>query len=201
LPSKQLHFRGATIRAWNGTQREGIMVQRVRVACDVTRTVAEEMGWDDLLFASERELRTGAKRIPLTGELGIEAFKLTPDGMAQHAIELLATEARDFEVSFSGGGDEDEPSKSDAEMRFTVVLADTASLATIENYMRIAGKAAAKLRVTVKGDNQMKLGEDAPAVGDEPESDDEPMAPEPPLASVVNMGERSRPRGAKPGVQ
>lgn len=190
MPTKQLHFRGATIRAWNGTQREGIMVQRVRVACDVTRTVAEEMGWDDLLFASERELRTGAKRIPLTGELAVEAFRLTPDDMKQHAIELLATEARDFEVSFSGGGGEDEPSNADAEMRFTLVLADAASLATIENYMRIAGKAAAKLRVTVKGDNQMKLGEDAPAVGDEPESDDEPMAPEAkeaPLASVSEM--------------
>lgn len=34
------------------------MVRRIRVACDVTRTIAEEMGWDDLLFASERELRT-----------------------------------------------------------------------------------------------------------------------------------------------
>ena len=101
-----IQLRGARISTINFAGNESGIICRIHFRADLSRPVADRMGWAILTGDSETELISGlGKTFPLKGELSVESAKLTPNGLLKNqAIEFIGIGIKDFKVATKGGG-------------------------------------------------------------------------------------------------
>ena len=191
-----IQFRGARISSLNFAGNEAGAVCRIHFRSDLSRPVAERMGWGILVGESETEIVPGlGKSFPLKGELAVESMKLTPNGdLKNQVIDFIGTEAKDFKIVTKGGGSDPDEDPVETELRFTVTYPAEAAKKVLGYYLTVLGEPA-NLKMKVAKDAQMKLGEDsaedeaeeaeAQAAAEEEES--KPGRRAPALASVRQM--------------
>lgn len=177
-----LQFRGVELRAWNGKIEEAGPVHRLKFLADMSRPVARALGVEQLLFEGEEEtMREIEEDLSIKGHRRITSFKLDPNGMKQHAIELTGTDL-EYEIYTKAGKEEDDP--KEAHIRISIATGDPFRI--VEEYAKVAGQAKAVLKVKLAADQQMKLDEQIADEEEEAESG-EGDGDGPALASVVEM--------------
>ena len=177
-------FRGAELRAWTGKIEESGPVHRIKFLADLSRPVAQALGCEEQLYESENPqdntLRETHNDIKVSGKLRVDRIKVTPNGMKQHAFEMVAQDL-EWEIYTKQGKEEDDP--KEARVSMAIITGDSFNL--VENYARIVGTVAAQVRCVLPDGKQLKLH------ADEPEEEEAAAAEEadegPALASVVEM--------------
>ena len=181
-----LQFRGAELRAWTGKIEEDGPIHRLKFLADLSRPAARDLGCEDLFFDGDSEkIRESPVAISVKRTLRAESFKITPNGMQQHTLELDA-QALECELYTVQGKEEDDP--PEGHIRLSITAGKV--FGPVERYVKAVGTGAGVLRVKLNGDGQMKLGEEAEAESEEAEE-----AHPAPLASFGDMGETTRKRG------
>lgn len=176
-----LQFCGVELRAGNWKTEEGGPVHRLKLLADLSKVAARGLGVEDYFFDedNEKEIR---EEITIRGALKITEFRLEPNGMKQHTLEIPATDL-DWEIytKMAKSGDDDDP----AECRIRIELTTTSPAKLVDEFVRTCGTVACVMKVKLASDPQMSLKEDE----DKPQ---ESAGGEPPLASAREMQETAR---------
>ena len=159
---KKLLCRGARITHVDQRVAEGNCFARVHVACDLTKELVEELGWESVLH--EGQFSEAVKKLVLGSELRLEEIGLKLNGTAGTALECVATEAKAFTVSRIKG---DTEGSLETVLYFQVV---TTAWQLVTDYFGRMGEAEGVLslvmapeqtKLQVIEDKQMQLGDDA----------------------------------------
>lgn len=125
---------------------------RVNGTSDITRDVAEAMGWE--IMHSQDGVLAGLKNTSLKGEMNLSKLSLIPNGAKQGQIEdLPVSVARNFKLSVSEG---EEGSTDDVILQFIITAPPTSARRLLDYHLRF-GCADAQLKLEVVGDSQPKL--------------------------------------------
>lgn len=187
-----IQFRNTRISQFNTAIKEGGPICRLHLRCDLSRPVAEQMGWE--IMVEENGILCGIDSADLEGKVQAASVKLIPNGdLKNQQIEFVGFEAKDFKVKTAGGGEGDDDPPLSTELRFILTFAPEAA-ANVLKYYLIVGSEAALMKVTVAKEQQMKLGEDAEDGDEEPaeESPEEPQGPALASAREVRASVRKR---------
>lgn len=174
---------------------------RVNGTSDITRDIAEVMGWE--IMHSADGVLAGLKKTSLKGEMNLSKMTLVPNGAKQGQIEdLPVSVARNFKLSVSEG---EEGSTDNVMLEFIITAPPTSAKRLIDYHLRF-GCADAQLKLEVVGDPQPKLDlkpsnqmdltpepEDA-----EPEEDDDSEVDLAPAQTLPRMPRRDRTRKVAP---
>lgn len=172
-----IQFRGARISTINFAGNESGIISRIHFRADLSRPVADRMGWAILAGDSETELISGlGKTFPLKGELSVASVKLTPNGLLKNqAIEFIGIDVKDFKVATKGGGSEPEDDPLETELRFTMTFPPDAAKRVLDYYLAVQGEPA-NLKVKIAKEQQMSLGEDVEESDDDADEKEEENA-------------------------
>lgn len=140
-----LIFRGVVLRYVDMRLKDGIIFSRLHVAADMTRPVAEEMGWQAALDTD------GWDSMRLAGILRISQLTMKVSGLTQE-LEIKAEEARDF---IAARITDDDGNSVSRELRFLIVTNDHPAL--VYEYWQAVGEAKAELKVKLQDDPQKEL--------------------------------------------
>ena len=167
-----IQFRGARISTINFARNESGIICRIHFRADLSRPVADRMGWAILTGDSETELISGlGKTFPLKGELSVESAKLTPNGLLKNQmIDFLGIDIKDFKVATKGGGSDPDDDPIETELRFTLTFRSEAAKKVLGYYLAVQGEPA-NLKIKIAKEQQMSLGED---VEEEEEAEEAP---------------------------
>jgi hypothetical protein len=160
------------------------LILRIHGSCDLTKTLAEKMGWE--IMHSESGILNGLASASLSGELNLSSLTLTPnEDLKSNKIEdVPASIARDFKLTTRGGNEEgDEP---ETLIKFVITLPLTSAKRIVDYRLKV-GAADAQLKLNVIGDAQMNLGDQEEA--QEPEK---ATKAEPPLASAREVKQATK---------
>lgn len=164
---------------------------RIHGSCDVTKTIAERMGWE--IMHSESGILSGLASASLSGELNLTWLTLIPNGdlKPQKIEEVPAKLARDFKLTTKSGDDGD---ADEAGLKFVITLPATSAKRIVDYRLKV-GAADAQLKLNVIGDAQMNLA-------DQEEAQEPAAKPSPVLASAREMdnAKANREAAAKKGV-
>jgi hypothetical protein len=170
---------------------------RIHGSSDITRTIAEKMGWE--IMHSESGVLSGLSSASLSGELNLAWLSLIPNGdlKPQSITEVPAKLARDFKLTTRQG---EEGDAEEAGLKFVITLPATSAKRIIDYRLKV-GAADAQLKLNVIGDAQMNLNEQAEADAEEEKATARP-AGGPMLASASEMEQAKKNRDAakKAGV-
>ncbi len=176
---------------------------RVNGTSDITRDIAEAMGWE--VMHSADGVLAGLKKTSLKGEINLSKMTLVPNGAKQGQIEdLPASVARNFKLSVSEG---EEGSTDDVMLEFIITAPPTSARRLIDYHLRF-GCADAQLKLEVIGDtqakldlapsNQMDLEPDDDEPEEEEEEDDDTEVDPAPAQTLPRMPRRDRSRKVAP---
>ena len=154
-----IQFRNTRISQMNVATQEAGPVVRLHIRSDLSRPVAEKMGWE--IMVDESVILHGIDGAKLKGVVSAANVKLIPNGeLKNQQIEFVGGEAKDFKVVTSGGGEEEDDPPLTTELRFTLTFTPE-SAPRVLKYLLAVGQGSALMKVTVAKEQQMKLGEDA----------------------------------------
>ena len=161
-----IQFRNTRISQMNIATQEAGPVVRLHIRSDLSRPVAEKMGWE--IMVDESVILHGIDGAKLKGVISAAGVKLVPNGeLKNQQIEFIGGEAKDFKVVTSGGGEEEDDPPLTTELRFTLTFVPEAAPKVLK-YLLAVGQGSALMKVTVAKEQQMKLGEDAAEEEEEP---------------------------------
>jgi len=167
---RKLIFRGVAIRYFDVRKKDGILFSRVHLTADMTKPVAEEMGWEAALHTD------GWDSMNLAGSIRLAEVTMKVSGLTQE-LRMKAEEARDFiGVRIS----DDDGTVTHVELRFLLVTADHPAL--VYEYWKAVGDGKAELRATLQDEPQADLALEEPKADEDDDQDAEP-----PLASRAQM--------------